>query len=557
MGLAVLVHLEAMFDVAPEPVGVGKTRGIGGRKEAVLGELGEGGEGGGGLEERLASGIEQLEGLGDELDVADASATAFDVAMGVALDGLGFESGLGGGDFFEEAFAEGPGVAKRLDRLEEFRAELAIAGDRAGLEEHEAFPRLAPFGVVGFVAVERAGERSGVPLRAEAQVDAVELAVGGDPGDLGPEVFRKAPEELVVGHRARPGFGARGGRVAEHGAFVAVDEEEVDVRAEVQFLSAELAECEDAKGGGYPGTFLRPLPGFAVAGRQLGTDDPVDAGETDVGQVREFAGDAFDQIDPGEVPCRDSEGFPFPEPAQGGEGCGVIGAADGLVEEGGGLESEALSPAGMGDGVRFEAGRGPGGFAQQERRQVTGPAGDADEGAGRIGADRRDEAGRIRVMTQFLHDAAGAVGIHGEVPESIPDGGGHGRSRRDRLVRRGREPRNPVRMECPVGIPALPFPGTGSCLYSARHACRDHCFAEPRLRRRPDPRGECRYLARRDRGRHHAAVGRFVYGPRPGRVVPDRAEGCGCAGVDCGGACGRGGRGREDGVGDAALLLRS
>jgi hypothetical protein len=77
----------------------------------------------------------------------------------------------------------------------------------------------------------------------------------------------------------------------------------------------------------------------------LGADDPEHPGEADIGKIGEFAGEGFDVGESGEIAGGDAQGFPFAETTEAAEGGGVIGAVDGVIEEGGGFQAEALEPA--------------------------------------------------------------------------------------------------------------------------------------------------------------------------------------------------------------------
>lgn len=80
VGLAMILHLEAVLDIAEESVGLEERGGLGLFEEFVRRELGQGLESLMGLQERISSAMEDLKGLSDEFDFADAAASEFDVA---------------------------------------------------------------------------------------------------------------------------------------------------------------------------------------------------------------------------------------------------------------------------------------------------------------------------------------------------------------------------------------------------------------------------------------------------------------------------------------------
>src|SRR5207247_28923 len=83
------------------------------------------------------------DGVGDELNFADAAAAELDVALQLAtLDHFVFDARLYCGDFPEGPLAERARVAERLDHLKELGGDGGVAGHTAGLDEHHALPGL-------------------------------------------------------------------------------------------------------------------------------------------------------------------------------------------------------------------------------------------------------------------------------------------------------------------------------------------------------------------------------------------------------------------------------
>ena len=82
LGLGVLEHLQAVLDLAVGDVGLRELVGGGAVDPALGGEGGEGGEGGALAEVGVAAADDELAGLGEELDLADAAAAELDVVAG-------------------------------------------------------------------------------------------------------------------------------------------------------------------------------------------------------------------------------------------------------------------------------------------------------------------------------------------------------------------------------------------------------------------------------------------------------------------------------------------
>ena len=354
MSLAVVLHLEAMLEVAEEDVGLSENARILGGEQFVLDEFLQARQGLGTLEERLAAGMKELEGLGGEFDFADAAAAQLHVAVELAgSDDLVFDAVLHGGDFGQHAFVDGARVTEGLDHFEELGGERLAAGDAAGFDEHHALPGLAPLRVIIFVAGERTAERAAVAFGPEAQVDAVKGAFGGHARDLGDEGFGKAIEEGVIGEG---GFGrfAFGRGLAERAPFLGIDEDDINVRAVIELVAAELAEAEDAGRGGVPGTGGVRMERLAVTFGELAKANLPDDIEANVGDIGEFLDDLGHAAESSEVAGGDAEHLLLFELADTAEGGGEIAGLEQLREPGIDFVYEALFAAGIADDFRVE-----------------------------------------------------------------------------------------------------------------------------------------------------------------------------------------------------------
>ena len=104
------------------------------------------------------------------------------------------------------------------------RAEVAVAGDRSGLDQRLEFPRPRPPVVVGRVALERAGERPRPPF--------------------GPQVGVGAEHDAVLARRRHRARAARARGALGRVGVAVVDEQHVDVARVVQLAAAELAHAD-------------------------------------------------------------------------------------------------------------------------------------------------------------------------------------------------------------------------------------------------------------------------------------------------------------------------
>ena len=199
VGLEIVLHLHPMLDLPQETVGALQILRFASGEQFILSQLPEGRQGLGALQERDASGLEQLRGLGHKFDLADSTAAELHIAVELAgPNDLRLEAGFHRRDLAQRPLAQRARVTEGLDHFQEFRGERSVSRHAAGLDQHHALPGLAPLRVEIFVPGETAHERAGVPFRAEPDVNPVEHALGGGPGDLGDEGFRQALEELMI-----------------------------------------------------------------------------------------------------------------------------------------------------------------------------------------------------------------------------------------------------------------------------------------------------------------------------------------------------------------------
>ncbi len=222
--LQVVFHLQAVLDVAEKAVGRGELPGFILREQLVLGQLSQAGKRLGALEERLPPGLQHLQRLGYELDLADAASSELHIADHlVALEHIAFDAAFHGHDLPQYILVDGPRIAEGLDHLQKLRCQRSVSRHAARLDQHHPLPGLTPLRVVILVAGERTGQRPRIPLGPQPQINPVERAFRRHAAHLGDECLGQAVEELMVGqHRARSL--ALAGQLLENASLLAIDE---------------------------------------------------------------------------------------------------------------------------------------------------------------------------------------------------------------------------------------------------------------------------------------------------------------------------------------------
>ena len=128
----------------------------------------------------LASAVQALQTLHQELDIADAAGRQLDVEpAGRAALGRQFlaDTLAGFTDRFDGAEIERALVDQRFYKLEKTRAGLALSSGEAGLDQHLLLPVARPLAVVSARTLLRDGDLAQCSIRAQAQVHAVTLAL--------------------------------------------------------------------------------------------------------------------------------------------------------------------------------------------------------------------------------------------------------------------------------------------------------------------------------------------------------------------------------------------
>jgi hypothetical protein len=279
-------HLHAVLGAAQEQVSLAQRARAFERNETALLASGERFEQATCAQRRFAAAADQLHELHDELDLADAAGAELEVAGEILARDFRVDERLHLAQAGERAVVEIAAVDERPQRVEQARAGDAVAADDARLDPRVALPIAAFALVVLLHRGERQREPARVAERAQAQIDAVDVAVGIAIGEQGDEGLAHAREVGIRIERPR----------AVAAAVFVVGEDEVDVRREIEFAAAELTEAEHDE------TLHAALrvahDAVALRDLALGAAQRVfDAGVGEHGGARERGGDAVVAVD--------------------------------------------------------------------------------------------------------------------------------------------------------------------------------------------------------------------------------------------------------------------
>jgi hypothetical protein len=234
VALLVAQHLHAVFHASQQQVRRAQALRAGRGQRAELLARGQRRQQPALAQRRLAAAADQLQQLHDEFDFADAAGTELQVRGQILARDLGVDQRLHLAQAGERGVVEIAAVDERPQRLDQAFAGDKIAGDRPRLDPGVALPVAALALVVLLHRGEAQRDAPGAAERAQAQVDAEHVAVGGDFGEQLDQLLRDAGEERLVRERTRAvGLAVLGER-----------EHQVDVGGKVQLAAAELAERE-------------------------------------------------------------------------------------------------------------------------------------------------------------------------------------------------------------------------------------------------------------------------------------------------------------------------
>ena len=182
----------------------------------------------------LAPAPHELEHLGKELDLPDASGSELDVVLEAAAPDLGLDHGLHLPEGVNRAVVKVDAVDERAEHLLELGRILVMRPEHAGLHHGVALPAPAVLLVVVLHRGEAHREIAGLAERAEPHVDAEDHAVSGEVLQGRDEALPQPDEEGLVGDLAARPRGCSVPREAE---------DKVNVRGEVELVPAELSHA--------------------------------------------------------------------------------------------------------------------------------------------------------------------------------------------------------------------------------------------------------------------------------------------------------------------------
>ncbi|CRO72384.1 hypothetical protein PAERUG_P45_London_17_VIM_2_12_12_01725 [Pseudomonas aeruginosa] len=180
--------------------------------------------------------MDQLEGLGDELHLADTAFAQLDVFRHPLAPDLLLDQLLHGAQRLDGGKVQVAPIDERPQHAEQLLACLLVAADHPRLDHRVALPVAPLVLVVLLQRGEAVDQRSAGAVGTQAHVDAEDEAVDGDRIQRLDQLLPQAGEELLVVQRTLRPLGL---------AALRVTEDQVDVRRQVEFHRAQLAHAED------------------------------------------------------------------------------------------------------------------------------------------------------------------------------------------------------------------------------------------------------------------------------------------------------------------------
>ena len=253
-----------MLHIAQEAIRRRQRVRLGVREQSVLRQLRQCRERLRVLEKRRPPCVQELQRLRDEFDFPNAAAPQLHVAVQfTGLHHLRLDARLDRRDFPQRARAERTRIAEGVHHLQKLRRQFRRSGHAPRFDQHHALPRLAPLRVVNLAARQRTYERPGVAFRSQPQVHPVQKPQRRHARHLADERLHELREKLVVRHHRRH-LRRLAGSGFEDAAFLAVEKDQIHIRAVIQLLPAQLAHAENAELRRLPALVSILVPGRAV-----------------------------------------------------------------------------------------------------------------------------------------------------------------------------------------------------------------------------------------------------------------------------------------------------
>ena len=302
-----------MLHVAQEAIRRRQRVRLGVREQAVLRQLRQRRERLRVLEERRPPRVQELQRLRDEFDLPDAAAPQLHVAVQFAgLHHLRLDARFDRRDLPQRAGAERTRIAEGVHHLQELRRQLRRAGHAPRFDQHHALPRLAPLRVVNLAARQRAHQRPGVAFRSQPQVHPVQKAQRRHARHLADKRLHELREKLVVRHHGRH-LRRLAGSGVEDAAFLAVEKDQIHIRAIVQLLPAQLAHAENTEFRRLPALVGVLVPGRAIPRYKLLPAQLIHRRERDLRHIGKLADDLVHRGQARQIARRQPEQLAMPE----------------------------------------------------------------------------------------------------------------------------------------------------------------------------------------------------------------------------------------------------
>ena len=178
--LALVNDLQLVLDVAQEEVRLREARRFAAVEEPQVRQGAQRGERRATAQPLIPAPVDELQRLGDELDLANSAGSELDVAVEPFPRSAAVDLALHRLDLLDGVEVEKAPVDERRDLLEKRPAEVAVAGDRTRLQHRRSLPCLAQGLVVGDRAAERVDDRAVLTFGPQPQVDPEHEALPGD-----------------------------------------------------------------------------------------------------------------------------------------------------------------------------------------------------------------------------------------------------------------------------------------------------------------------------------------------------------------------------------------
>ncbi len=310
--LRIVQILQAMLQVAQEHVRFLQRRGLGFRQQIIGGELVQQGARRPHAQRGFLAAADELEHLGDELDLADAARAQLDVVGHVLARHLAADLLVQlthGAEHAEvDVFAEHERHAQPFQFVDARR----LAGDRPALDPGVAFP-FARLGIEVILQHGQAGHQwTGIAVGPQAHVDAEHVTVRGGLVQRQDQAPAQAAEKLEIADAARPGSLA----------VLRVDEDQVDVGRGVELAATQLAH-------GHHHHALRPAGGverLAMHPGKLAVQAVERRAHTQFGQLGQRARDLGEVRQSVQIARHDQREHPFAQTAQKCPQRGIVAA---------------------------------------------------------------------------------------------------------------------------------------------------------------------------------------------------------------------------------------